>query len=94
MNHSVQANRALRRGRNSLFERPVKRSHGNGEHLPKRAPVSAQVRERFREQLNQERRTELRKWTLSIMLMLLLCYLAWAYGEAAINLIGHQPGTP
>ena len=94
MNHSIQANRALRRGRNSLFERPVMRSHGDRKELPERAPVPLQVRERFREQLKRERRTELRNWSLSIALAFLVFYLAWVYGNDIIGLIVYQPGTP
>ncbi|WP_157472110.1 hypothetical protein [Neolewinella persica] len=94
MNHSIQANKALRRGRNSLFERPVTRSYGNRKNLPKREPVPIQVRERFREQLKWERRAELRKWSLSFVLAVLFCYLAWTYGNDVIGLIVYQPGTP
>jgi hypothetical protein len=94
MNHSVQANRALRKGRNNLFERPVERSYGNRKHLPASAPVPIQVRERFREQLKRERRTELKTWAWSIGLAVLFCYLVWAYGNDLIGLMVYQSGTP
>jgi hypothetical protein len=94
MNHSIQANRALRRGRNSLFERPVTRSHGNRKQLPESVPAPVQVRERFREQLIRERRTEIRTWLWSIALAVVVGYLAWAYGNDLIGLIVYQPGTP
>lgn len=94
MNHSIQANKALRKGRNSLFERPVTRSNGNKKELPIRVPVPAQVRERFRAQLKREQRADLRNWSLSIALAILLCYLAWAYGNDLIGLIVYERGTP
>lgn len=94
MINSIKDNRSLVRGRNHLFDRPVSRSYGNGEALPERPPVSASVRDKFREKLAQEKRNEYKKWAWTISLTILLCFILWNYGLEIIDLIVYQPGTP
>ena len=94
MMKSVKANRALRRGRNHLFDRDTKGSWGRGQPLENKDPVPIQVRERFRVQLRAERRADRRKLTLSVFLGLLLVISWYFYGEELANLIIHQPSRP
>jgi len=68
MNHSIQANRALRRGRNSLFERPVTRSHGHRKNSVEADPVPKHVREKFTQKLAREQQVEAFKFLLSVLL--------------------------
>lgn len=92
MNHSIQANKSLRRGRNSLFERPVTLSYGNREKTVQPAPVSKEVRERFARKLAQEQRIETYKLLLSALLAIGLIVALYFYGDILYRLIVHQVG--
>lgn len=92
MNHSVQANKALRRGRNSLFEREVIRSYGNWDNKVEHAPVSKEVREKFARKFVQERRMETLKLLLSVLLAIVLIAALYFYGDTLSRLIVHQVG--
>lgn len=63
---SVKDNLALRRGRNTLFERtPLEVKRANFPTARKDVP--AQVRRRFREQLAREVREERRNWWKALL---------------------------
>ena len=81
MNSSIRANKALRRGRNTFFERPVQRSFGNRDNIVEHAPVSKEVREKFALKFVQERRMEVIKLLLSILLGIGLVVALYYYGR-------------
>jgi len=97
MNSSLKKNKALRRGRNHLFERPVDYSWGEGKQQPiteAENSVSPRTRERYRGQLLAERRADRRKLAWSIILGVLVIAAWYYYGEEFMRLIVHQPGRP
>lgn len=94
MNHSVKANLALRRGRNNLFDRSVAGSYGNWDNIVEPAKAPMQVREKFARKLEEERRTDVVKLLLSVLLTIGLIVGLYFYGEVLYRLIVHQVGQP
>ena len=75
---SAKANRALRKGRNNLFERDASRSKQkkySGPKLEANTSVVKQLREKYR----QERRQELVYWLVSFLIGLTLLVVTWMY---------------
>jgi len=68
---SVKDNLALRRGRNTLFERTTTEVE-RGDFPTVREEVPAQIRRRFREQLEREVSEERRKWWQALLVGIII----------------------
>ncbi len=77
MVHSVKSNLALRRGRNHLFDRNVDLK--TRRYVGEVRPVAAQVREKFRQQLAEEKRRDRKALIYSIVATVLLGCLAYSF---------------
>jgi len=90
MQKSIQDNRALVRGRNSLFERPVTRSRNYGDDIVKAEPVPPGTRARFIQKLAQEKRTDRLKYLASVLLTIALIIGIYYFGDDLYRLMPGQ----
>ncbi|MEM6770361.1 MAG: hypothetical protein AAF597_07255 [Bacteroidota bacterium] len=82
MMQSVKNNRALRRGRNHLFDRDVDLK--TRRYIGSTPKPTAQVREKFRQQLAEEKRRDRNVLLVSIVIGLITCY--FLYTEVLVSL--------
>ena len=77
MIHSVKSNLALRRGRDHFFDRKVDLK--TNKYIGSVTKPSAQVRDKFRQQLAEEQSQDRLVWLVSIALTLVISGLLYVY---------------
>jgi hypothetical protein len=76
---SVSKNRALRKGRDNIFERKAPKS--NFQPTQKEEETPLQIRQKFRNQLSDERAIDRRNSSLGFVVGLLVCTVVWISRE-------------